>query len=116
MKDAPAPQGKSFLSGVLLAYYEQGWEGAIRFAFQPDNSNLPIFLSSGQHLTVFDDDGAVLWSGKLHFVRRGWRDQHRLGAGIWSDCKQKGVSYAQWMDWFWRQPPLRAALADEDGA
>jgi len=30
--------------------------------------------------------------------------------GIYAWDKQKGVSYAQWMEWFWHKPPLNAEL------
>jgi hypothetical protein len=100
----------SAMTGHLLAYFEQGWEGMIAYAFQPDDAERPVFLQSGQRLSIFAADGTTLWAGRLHFVRRRWWDQHNLSAGIWADVKQKGVSYEQWMEWFWRQPPLRAAL------
>lgn len=102
-------------SGELLAYWEQGWEGMIDFFFQVDGSDEFFPLKDGQHLTIFNADGSVLWSGKLNFIRRNeWFDKHRLNADIWAYTKQKGVSYADWMDWFWRQPPLKAKLEIED--
>lgn len=103
------------MNGELRAYFEQGWEGMIAYAFQPDDSGQPIFLQSGHHLTIFAADGTRLWSGRLHFVRRRRWDRHHLHARIWAYSRQNGVSYAQWLDWFWRQPPLRAELALEDG-
>ena len=105
------------LTGVLEAYYEQGWEGMIVFSFMPDEGkglNDLIPLQDGQHLTIYAEDKTVLWSGKIHFVKRGFFDKHKLSAGIWSDSKQEGVSYADWMDWFWRKPPLKATLELED--
>ena len=100
--------------GVLEAYWEQGWEGRIDFAFQPDDSLHPIFLQNGHRLTILDADGAPLWSGAIQFVARGWRDHHKLDAGIWAYEKQKGMTYAQWMDWFWRKPSLQAILEIEN--
>jgi len=100
--------------GTLEAYWEQGWEGRISFVFQPDDSKRPIFLQYGHRLTILDDDGAAQWSGVIHFVKRGWRDDHHLDAEIWSYIKQKDVTYAQWMEWFWHKPPLRAILEVED--
>jgi hypothetical protein len=106
------------LTGFLEAYYEQGWEGMILFCFLPENGkglNDLIHLQNGQRLTIFDTDDKTLWTGTIDFVQRNeWRDRHRLSAGIWSDTKQKGVSYADWMDWFWRKPPLKAKLEIED--
>ncbi len=100
----------SVLKGELVAYWEQGWEGRIDFVFQPDDTNTPIFLKNGDRLTILDGDGTALWSGKIQWVRRRFWDRHRLEAGIWSYQKQKGVSYHQWMAWFWQKPPLQANL------
>ena len=52
-------------------------------------------------------EGLILFS----FMPEGGKD-----ADIWSNEKQKGVSYADWMDWFWRKPPLKAKLAFEEQA
>ncbi len=102
------------LDGTLEAYYENGWEGQFVFAFQFEGNTTPFFLENGQHLTIYNADGTTLWSGKIQLVRRNtWLDKHRLSADIWSDWKQKGVSYADWMDWFWRNPPLKAKLEVE---
>lgn len=106
------------LNGKLEAYWEQGMEGLILFSFMPEGGNGLhdlIALENGQHLTIFDADGNTLWSGKLNFVRRNdRRDQHKLDAGIWSYEKQKDVSYADWMAWFWHKPPLKAKLEFEE--
>jgi hypothetical protein len=95
------------INGTLLAYYEQGWYGRIEFYFQPDDSGEFFPLQNGQGLTIFNEDGKILWSGKLQFVKRGFFDWHRY---VWSDTKQKGVSYAKWLNWFWTLPPLQAEL------
>jgi hypothetical protein len=102
------------LQGELEAYWEQGMEGRIEFAFQFEGNKAPFFLENGQCLTIYDADEKILWSGKIHYIKRGFFDNHKLNAGIWSDKKQKGVSYADWMDWFWRQPPLKAKLEIEE--
>jgi hypothetical protein len=98
------------LQGELLAYWEQGWEGRIAFAFQSDASDTPIFLQNGDRLSIYAEDGTILWSGQIHWVRRRVWDRHRRDAGIWSFQKQKGVSYDQWLAWFWQTPPLPASL------
>ncbi len=103
------------LSGELEAYWEQGWEGRIDFAFQYPGNSTPFFLQNGHQLTIYDTDDKILWSGKIRFVNRNtWWDNHKLDAGIWAYEKQKGVSYADWMDWFWRRPPLKAKLEIEE--
>ena len=53
------------LTGVLEAYYEQGWEGMVVFSFMPDEGkglNDFIPLQDGQHLTIYAEDKTVLWS------------------------------------------------------
>ncbi len=106
------------LNGELEAYWEQGMEGLILFSFMPEGGkglHDLIALQSNQHLTIFNPDGSTLWSGTLNFVRRNdRRDQHKLDAGIWSYEKQKDVSYADWMAWFWHEPPLKAKLKFEE--
>ncbi|MBN8658538.1 MAG: hypothetical protein J0M11_22575 [Anaerolineae bacterium] len=107
---------KSYV-GKLEAYYEQGWEGMIVFSFMPDDGkglNDLIPLQNGYLLTIYSENEEMLWSGEIHFVKRGFFDKHKLKAEIWSDSKQKGVSYADWMDWFWRKPPLKATLEMKD--
>ena len=103
------------LTGELEAYWEQGWEGRIDFAFQFSGNQEPFILQNGQQLTIYDTNEKVLWSGKIQLVKRNmWWDNHKLDAEIWSWVKQKGVSYADWMDWFWRKPPLKAKLEMEE--
>ena len=102
------------LTGELEAYWEQGWEGRFDFAFQFEGNTHPFLLENGQMLTIYDTDDSILWSGKIQFVKRGFFDKHKLNAEVWSYIKQKGVSYADWMDWFWRKPSLKAKLEFEE--
>lgn len=99
------------LQGELVAYWEQGWEGRIAFAFQAEAASMPHFLQNGDRLTIYAAAGTVLWSGEIAWVRRRFWDRHQLGVGIWADQKQKGVSYTQWFAWFWQKPPLKASLS-----
>ena len=96
--------------GKIFAYWEQGMEGRIEFAFQPVDSDRPIFLESGQYLTIYGENGEVIWSGHINLVRRRFWDRHNLQEPIWSYQKQKGVPYKQWLEWFWRKPSLKARL------
>ncbi|AFY37905.1 hypothetical protein Lepto7376_1565 [[Leptolyngbya] sp. PCC 7376] len=98
------------LKGQLEAYWEQGWEGSIAFTFYDVNNHQLIFLQNGQTLTIYNRYDTILWSGKLQFVKRGFFEKHSLEANIWSETKQKGVSYGDWMAWFWQKPPLKAKL------
>ena len=99
--------------GELEVYWEQGWEGRIEYSLYVKGASKPIFLESGQHLTIYNPGGGILWEGRLEFVSRK-NEQHNLPYGIWSDTKQKGVSYLQWMEWFAHKPPYTAKLEIED--
>ena len=98
------------LFGELEAYWEQGWEGRIAFAFHALNQTKPLFLQNGHQLTIYDHRDKVIWSGEINLVKLGALDRHNLDAEIWSGSKQKGVSYQNWMAWFWHKPPLKARL------
>ncbi|MCA9897438.1 MAG: hypothetical protein H6654_09290 [Ardenticatenaceae bacterium] len=98
------------VNGELVAYWEQGWEGRIEFAFQDAASTMPHFLRKGDRLAIYAEDGTTLWSGEIEWVRRRLWDRHRLDAGIWSYQKQRGVGYGRWLAWFWHKPPLKARL------
>jgi len=103
------------LHGELEAYWEQGWEGHIAYSFHYEGSSAPLFLENGYYLTIYKEYGEELWSGTIKFIKKSnWFDKHNLNADIWSTLKQKGVSYAQWMEWFWHKPPLKAKLIIEE--
>ncbi len=108
---------RDLIDGYLEPYWEQGMEGRIAFMFLADNDLPPygqrealIYLENGQELTIFGEDGAILWSGLINFVPRRRREKHKLKAQIWSVERQEGVPYWQWMEWFWHEPRLRAVL------
>ena len=96
--------------GKIFAYYEQGWEGRIEFAFSPKNAQNFIFLQTGDYMTLYNHDNSILFQGKIKFCRRRFWDKHKLTVDIWSFRKQKGVSYEKWMQWFWQEPNLKAEL------
>lgn len=96
--------------GRLEAYWEQGWEGRIDFAFLADGADFPHLLGQGDRLAILDDQGGTLWDGRIHFLPLRWWDRRPKDIDVWSHVKQKGVPYAQWMAWFWRTRPLRARL------
>ncbi|MCB8948441.1 MAG: hypothetical protein H6653_10550 [Ardenticatenaceae bacterium] len=98
------------LQGKLEAYWEQGWEGCIAFAFQADGATMPYFLKNGDQLTIYAEDGTAVWSGTIQWVRRRFWERHQLDAGIWATHKQRGVAYGQWLAWFWQKPALKASL------
>ncbi len=96
--------------GLLEAYYEQGWEGRIEYSLSVVGLSHPFFLENGMRLTIYAEDGTLLWSGRLRFVRRRCWDKHPPQMRIWSDKKQSCVSYARWLEWFTHTPPLKATL------
>ncbi|MBL8246332.1 MAG: hypothetical protein JNL89_19195 [Rhodanobacteraceae bacterium] len=102
--------------GTLEAYWEQGWEGRIEYAFAPDGgSPQPIFLRPGDHLTIWSPEGTVLWQGTVELVAvRWWERRPPDPVQVWSYEKQRGVRYADWVQWFWQRPPLRATLRSRD--
>lgn len=102
--------------GYLFAYWEQGWEGQIVPALSVEGLDRPFPLANGQHLTIYAEDGSVLWSGTLRFVKRRWWEQHKLSYEIWANEKPAGVSYARWMEWFAHEPPLKATVEVEEPA
>lgn len=100
--------------GHLEAYWEQGWEGRIAYALSIEALTHPFFLEDGQQLMIYAMDGTILWSGRLHFVKRRWWHQHHLPMRIWSEKKQNRVSYWRWMEWFTHDPPLKASVEAYD--
>lgn len=106
-------------SGIIKPFWEQGMEGRFDFVFVPDiepelvNGGRGHFLSSGDYLRIFGHDGTILWEGQLQFVPSRinhllFQDRHNLKSSVWSTLKQKGVSYADWVGWFWSEPRLKA--------
>ena len=108
------------ITGVLEGYWEQGMEGRIEYAFLPDDpaerfeGKWPILIADGQYLKIYKDEENILWEGEIKLVarRRGlfFPEKHDLPNDIWSDFKQKGVPYKNWIAWFWQKPPYRAEL------
>lgn len=100
--------------GHLEAYWEQGWEGRIEYAFAPDGGSAqPLFLKSGDRLTIRDPQGGLLWQGVVDLVPVRWWDRRPPDPiQVWSYERQRGVSYADWVQWFWHRPPLRASWAE----
>jgi len=107
------------IKGELAGYWEQGYEGRIDYTFIPDvnakaiNSGRGYFLKSGDFLRIFDENNLVIWEGEIDLVpsRIGtlfFPDRHKLDTSIWATTKQKNVSYADWMSWFWSKPNMRA--------
>ncbi len=108
-----APSTHDPIAGRLEAYWEQGWEGRIEYAFTPrDGAGLAalVFLARGHHLTIHDPAGGVRWSGAIDLVRRGWLSRAPRGLTMWAYQTQRGVPYATWLRWFCHRPPLPATL------
>jgi hypothetical protein len=125
------------IDGVLFAYWETGTEGVFWAVLGDEpvpasRENLHI-LTDGDELTVFDEDGSVLWRGVIHLEYEsnwieypghpgaGWGQQ--AVSGYWVHGVQRGVPPETWGDWYWghemadpavrdgiRKAPLRARL------
>ena len=103
------------IRGHIEGYWEQGWEGRIEYVFVPEEgSNVRepmIFLTKGQRLTIYDKEGKILWRGEIELVGKSWWESFKDSKlSVWSESKQKGVSYEEWIDWFWQKAPLKAEL------
>jgi len=98
------------MDGVLLAYWEQGWEGRIEFGFQPDGGGQWLTLEPGDQLTILGEDGSRLWSGIIGWTKPGFLERRRYPGTVWSWVKQRGVPYGEWIGFFWHKPALRAKL------
>jgi hypothetical protein len=96
--------------GFVFAYFEQGWEGRIEYAFHDNVDNSFSFLENGDVLTLFNQEGVVLFQDEINYKARRFWDFHPLEVGIWSLKKQKGVSYGKWIQWFWQKPNIKAEL------
>ncbi len=112
------PDGE-VIHGTIEPHWEQGMEGRFDYVFVPDKGRQEInggrgyFLTSGDYLRIYGQDGSVLWEGQLHFVPSRinaliFQDRHNLKSQVWSTAKQDGVPYGDWVGWFWSQPRLRA--------
>lgn len=106
------------MRGWIFPYYDQGSEGAVLWAFQDAafaasrdagwNLDGLCDIRRGDKLTIFDEDGAVLWSGVIDPVTRisAWQ-RVTPGDGNWFP---KGVTLETWRAWLWHRPPLAAEL------
>ena len=107
------------ITGRLEPYFEQGWEGRFDYTFMPAkdphliNDGRGYFLENGDFLKILDLKEEVLWEGEIQWIASRlnvlfFRDRHRLDNNVWSTVKQKGVTYADWVGWFWSTPRLVA--------
>lgn len=103
------------IKGQIEGYWEQGYEGRIEYVFIPEEKSKirepMIFLEKGHHLIVYDKEGKVLWSGIIELVGKSWWESFKESKlSVWSESKQKGVSYEKWIEWFWQKAPLKAEI------
>jgi hypothetical protein len=102
--------------GVLEAFTQQGSEGLIEYTLWPDNhvelqNNFPLPLRNGDELKIFDENNDLLWQGAVNLIPLSyWWDNTKRNDLLHATTKQKGVSYADWLNWFCHEPPLRAEL------
>lgn len=102
--------------GVLEAFTQQGSEGLIEYTLWPDNHaelkrHFPLPLRCGDELKIFDENNNLLWHGTLNLVpRRDFWDRAKRNDLLHAATRQKDVPYADWLNWFCHDPPLRAEL------
>lgn len=107
------------ITGFIEPYWEQGMEGCFEYTFVPDDDRQAInggrgyFLRSGDYLRIIGRESETIWEGKIKFMTARIhhlisQDRHNLNNQVWATAKQEGVSYADWVGWFWSQPRLRA--------
>ena len=108
------------LHGSISDYNEQGMESDFYLTFQDAAFMGPdgqwdregwFILAPGDRLTIFHDDGSVLWEGefgaKPHTLAgriERWIHKYRMG---WHP---EDVPYETWIGWFRTRPHLRATL------
>lgn len=110
------PKG-SRIKGVLTAYWEQGFEGLILYALhadEPKGIDGPIILEDGQYIKIWKHNDDILWEGEVKLVSRYrfflFQETHTLPYEVWSDHKQKGFRYKDWIALFYHDPPLKAEI------
>ena len=123
------------MEGFLTAYAETGTEG-VHWALEEDPfwSHQPLHvLKNGDHLTVYNDDGSVLWDGiidleyKTGYQRYPRNPEHGQQAVFnhWVHGNQCGFRLEDWAAMFFAgqlseskfPKPLRATLvlASQEG-
>lgn len=102
------------IKGQIEGYWEQGWEGRIEYVFVAEEGSSirePIILSKGHYLTIYSQEGKIIWEGEIELVGKSWWESFKESKlNVWSESKQKGVGYEEWIGWFWQKPPLKAEL------
>jgi 8-oxo-dGTP pyrophosphatase MutT (NUDIX family) len=98
--------------GVIHGWFETGLEGVV-WAFQDESGILPdgrwsydglIPLERGDRLTILDDEGKVLWEGKVKPSKGTVAGPYR------THWVQDGVDPKVWASWFCREQNLKAVL------
>ncbi|MCB9703790.1 MAG: hypothetical protein H6711_17975 [Myxococcales bacterium] len=99
------------LDGWIADFWEQGMEEEPWLIFQDraftrgeswEREGMHV-LAPGGRLTIFEEDGAVRWSGVLRVRRLGLFG--RFGRRT---LAPPGIDDAAWRAWFRRRPALRA--------
>ncbi len=97
-------------AGKLEPYWEQGMEGSFLYSCALPECPGPFLLAEGDLLDILSAQGEVLWTGTYRTRKRRFWERHQLPMKAGSNICQRGLSYAQWMEWFWSSPPLPARV------
>lgn len=113
----------SAMDGFVSHYWAQGMEEGEWLVFQEaahvrrrdDGSEEWAMegmwpIEPGASLTIFAEDGSVLWSGTLALRRTGL-----FGVFGRTTLAPPGIEEARWLEWFHRVPPLKARYESPRG-
>lgn len=104
------------MQGYLSHFWEQGMEEPPWLIFQDarycagpkegwERQGLHTLEHGGQ-LTIFKEDGSVLWAGTITTRREGWFSRLQAGSSQWHP---EGMDLETWSAYFSHDPPLRAS-------
>lgn len=110
---------ESLQHGWISEYWEQGMEEMPWHIFQDERFCASrtegwlhagiVQLGDGQHLTILNDEGQVMWAGELRARRLRWFDRHPTQPwNYW--WHPLTVPAATWTAWFGTTPSYRATL------
>ena len=102
------------ITGILESFVETGTEGMVWMvynncpSFNPEFNNYERLydINEGDHLTVYDVDGSIFWSGKIKFNKC-----HKPQFSHWF---QSGFTEDEWAEMFQFQP--RCILEKNNGS
>jgi len=105
---------KQIKKGFLDVYCETGSEGfhwiVTEFVQRPNPYEDQVHLRDGHHLTILDDDDAIVWQGQIKYdwkigytpYPRNPKNGQQLALGCWVNGIQEGFAPDDWANLFFR--------------